>query len=187
MASRKTIYDKNGKKVGTVEEYTTEDFVRGVETVGNIIKWITSPRTTSGSSSSLTSKLVYIILIIGGALLLLRFASYSSEHARPQISSGVAQKPLQTNNTTPNYLYIGGFGYITNNTPEVNMRSSPGYLDKPNNDVITKIPSGSVVKIASGPEQFDSLIWWYVSWEGHEGWIAEYNANGLLLLAPGIL
>lgn len=83
-----------------------------------------------------------------------------------------------------NYLHVGSFGYVTNNAPEVNMRRTPGYLNKSQNDIIIRVPSGSVVEIIGESEQSDNLIWWYVLWEGHKGWMAEYSSSDRLLIIP---
>jgi hypothetical protein len=64
-----------------------------------------------------------------------------------------------------------------------NMRSSPGYEKKDDSvDVIATIPSGSFVEIIDGPSSADGLDWWFVSWNGHEGWVSDHTGNGRVIL-----
>jgi hypothetical protein len=62
------------------------------------------------------------------------------------------------------------------------MRRSPGYKNKPVSDRITLIPHGARVIILTGPAQADNLTWWYVDWNGKQGWVAEHRASGAPLL-----
>jgi len=77
----------------------------------------------------------------------------------------------------------GDVAVNVNNGP-VNLRRTPGYKNKPANDRIALVPSNSQVKILYGPARADGLIWWYVSWNGKQGWMAERRASGAPLLAP---
>lgn len=73
--------------------------------------------------------------------------------------------------------------WIYNEVPEVNLRRSPGYIDKDESqDVITKIPAGEPVEILDGPFQADGLDWWLVSWNGMEGYLADHTGSGQTIL-----
>lgn len=145
------------------------------------------PRPSNLIQRRVATAIIGLVIIVFCYILLSKGVSVTYQGAT------ASQEPTQINNTVPdhlntvpNHLDIGGFGCITNNVIEVNLRYTPGYLNKPGNDVITRISSGSVIEITGGPEQFDGLIWWYVLWDGHEGWVAEYSASNLLLIAPVI-
>lgn len=70
------------------------------------------------------------------------------------------------------------------NDGPVNLRRSPGYLNKPADDRIGLIPAGDEVTILEGPRAADDLIWWRVRWQGLEGWMAESRASGGRILDP---
>lgn len=70
------------------------------------------------------------------------------------------------------------------NDGPVNLRRSPGYLNKPASDRIGLVPAGDDVEIIGGPRAADELIWWQVRWQGLEGWMAELRASGIRILAP---
>jgi hypothetical protein len=72
---------------------------------------------------------------------------------------------------------------ISSDVEEVNMRFTPGYESKNDNtDVVTKIPSSAIVEILDGPKSADGLKWWYVRWNGYEGWVAEKTGSGRTIL-----
>ena len=72
---------------------------------------------------------------------------------------------------------------VTNvNKGPVNLRKTPGYLNKPNSDRIGLVPSGAQLRIIGGPEQKDALTWWQVQWDDKSGWMAERTASGVLIL-----
>lgn len=78
---------------------------------------------------------------------------------------------------------IIGYAKISGEVEEVNVRKSPGYTTKDDLvDVVTKLPSGSTIKLLRGPEKADGLKWWYIEWHGYEGWIAEKTGNGRTIL-----
>ncbi len=66
----------------------------------------------------------------------------------------------------------------------VNLRKTPGYLNKPASDRIGLVPAGDTVTIIGGPTEMDGLIWWLVDWQGQVGWMAETRAGGGRILAP---
>jgi hypothetical protein len=72
---------------------------------------------------------------------------------------------------------------ISREVVEVNLRRSPGYTNKNDlEDVVVKIPTGSTVKLLEGPQIVDRLNWWYVEWNGYQGWIAERTGSGKTIM-----
>lgn len=74
-------------------------------------------------------------------------------------------------------------------TSRVNIRRSPGYLGKDENDVIAQMQPGDAVQILFGPENVDNLAWWRVLYTptagpAVEGWVAEATASGVTILGP---
>lgn len=68
----------------------------------------------------------------------------------------------------------------------VNLRRTPGYLNKPAGDILGTVLRGAAVEIIGGPQTADNLTWWQVRSDGREGWMAETRAGGdpLLQAAP---
>lgn len=71
----------------------------------------------------------------------------------------------------------------------VNIRATPGYLGKPDGDIIGQVPPGAEVEIVGGRTLADNLIWWlvrYVAPNGGviQGWMAEATAGGVQIMAP---
>lgn len=72
---------------------------------------------------------------------------------------------------------------ISSDVEEASIRKSPGYSSKNDTvDVIVHAPSSALVEIVTGPESHDGLSWWYVRWNGYEGWIAEKTGSGRTIL-----
>jgi Tol biopolymer transport system component len=72
---------------------------------------------------------------------------------------------------------------ITYHVAEVNLRATPGYMNKNDlTDVIAKIPSGALIEIIGGPKQKDGLAWWNITWNGYTGWIADHTGSGLEII-----
>lgn len=75
------------------------------------------------------------------------------------------------------------YAKISREVGEVNLRRSPGYVNKNDqDDVIVKIPTGATVKLLDGPQEADGLNWWYVEWSGYKGWIAEKSGSGRTIM-----
>lgn len=69
----------------------------------------------------------------------------------------------------------------------VNLRKTPGYIGQPADDVITELPTGTVLTVlATAYAAADGLVWWNVrvaaDTVGVGGWIAQITPNGLPLL-----
>ena len=76
-------------------------------------------------------------------------------------------------------------GDTVETTTVVRMRRTPGYLNKPATDVVTDIPTDSLLTVLGGPRNADGLIWWQVrsvTVPSQEGWMAQTRANGDPLL-----
>jgi len=103
----------------------------------------------------------------------------------PTKTSAAAPVTIPANLPTPipgNWTFKpGDTAQIVNNGP-VNMRRTPGYKNKAANDRIALAPPGAQVSIITGPARADNLIWWYVAWNGEQGWMAERQASGAPLL-----
>jgi len=82
-------------------------------------------------------------------------------------------------------LAVGRRGQVIS-AAAVNLRRTPGYLNKPAGDVLGTVLRGATVDIIGGPQSVDNLTWWQVRAGDREGWMAETRANGdsLLQLAP---
>jgi murein DD-endopeptidase MepM/ murein hydrolase activator NlpD len=85
---------------------------------------------------------------------------------------------------------FGAGAAVTIVSPDpVNVRSTPGYRNKPPEDVVAEVPPNSALTIVQGPTRADDLVWWQVSGTTSEGtdidgWVAEAAPNGVRLLAP---
>lgn len=69
----------------------------------------------------------------------------------------------------------------------VRLRRSPGFVDKPEDDVIVDIWPGTPVTIIRGPSTADELAWWEVqaktdAGQDVRGWMAEASPEGIPLL-----
>ncbi len=70
----------------------------------------------------------------------------------------------------------------------VNVRTAPGYLGKPDGDIVGQVPPGGVVEIVGERAVADNLVWWrirYTAVDGSsiEGWMAEATASGVQILS----
>lgn len=68
-----------------------------------------------------------------------------------------------------------------------NLRATPGWRNKPQDDVVAELAAGQRVQIIGGPQQADGLAWWQVRdpQGALEGWIAEVTAGGYRALIAG--
>jgi len=65
----------------------------------------------------------------------------------------------------------------------VNIRRTPGHLGKvAAQDIVAQVAPGDSVQIVGGRALQDNLIWWLVSYNGLEGWMAEATASGVQIL-----
>lgn len=71
----------------------------------------------------------------------------------------------------------------------VRFRKSPGYIDKPADDVIADLPQQTGGTVVAGPIYADNLVWWQLDaplpTNGvQRGWSAEVDPSGNPLLRP---
>ena len=69
----------------------------------------------------------------------------------------------------------------------VNVRSTPGYLSKPDGDVIGVLPPAGTAIILGESQLADNLVWWRVraalaDGRAIDGWVAEATASGVQIL-----
>ncbi|MBW7882240.1 MAG: SH3 domain-containing protein [Caldilineaceae bacterium] len=69
----------------------------------------------------------------------------------------------------------------------VNIRTTPGYLSKPDGDILGVIQPGDSLEIVGESAAADNLIWWqirYAAPDGRmiDGWVAEATASGVQIL-----
>ena len=91
------------------------------------------------------------------------------------------------NGTGPDSPVSFGPGDLAETLTMVRLRKSPGYMDKPDSDIVADIWQGTRVEILDGPMAADGLDWWRVRTEGLNGavlrgWMAERSPDGDLLL-----
>jgi hypothetical protein len=70
---------------------------------------------------------------------------------------------------------------------QVNIRQAPGYLGKPDGDVLALVLPGEALEILGGRAQADNLTWWRIRYASPggpviEGWVAEATASGVQIL-----
>ena len=78
--------------------------------------------------------------------------------------------------------FAPGDSVVNASAGPVNIRRSPGFQNKPADDVIVAVPAGSQGAVLEGPQPGDGLLWWKVRFGDQEGWMAEQSSRGLLLL-----
>jgi hypothetical protein len=69
----------------------------------------------------------------------------------------------------------------------VNIRQTPGYLGKPDDDVLAQLQPGDRMLVLDGISVADGLNWWRIQKTGDgalpvEGWVAEATASGVKIL-----
>lgn len=69
----------------------------------------------------------------------------------------------------------------------VNIRAVPGYLGKPDGDVLAQVLPGEALQILGSRSVADNLIWWQIRYQPSgggvvEGWVAEATASGVQIL-----
>ena len=86
---------------------------------------------------------------------------------------------LATKATVGQQVYAAGY---------LNVRQSPGYVNKPGSDVIAQIVLGTPVTLLDAPTNADGLTWWSIQSvaEGGQsvtGWVADTDPSGMALLS----
>lgn len=72
-------------------------------------------------------------------------------------------------------------------TSNVNIRAVPGYLSKPDGDIVAQVRPGESVQILGNRTLADNLVWWQIRYQAPdgaviEGWVAEATASGVQIL-----
>ena len=96
--------------------------------------------------------------------------SAAEGNSQPQGSSSLAAS------LTP------GDQVVNASSSRVRLRKTPGFQNKPGDDIIATVPSGAVGEVVDGPQEVDGLRWWLVRFSGQNGWMAERTSQGVLLL-----
>jgi hypothetical protein len=136
-----------------------------------------SPRKRSGFAPGF---LVVALVVIMLAIVMSPDSSQSPPAVSPIVpSGGGASSPRITCQD----------GIATGTTvklvaDQVHVRSSAGYAGKSTADVLRTLDSGDTGQVVAGPERRDGLCWWRVKINDAEGWIADHNTDGTLLLSP---
>ncbi|RME56080.1 MAG: M23 family metallopeptidase, partial [Caldilineae bacterium] len=97
--------------------------------------------------------------------------------------------PQRPETVTPIQTYTIGMSVCNLSPYEVNVRRTPGFVNKPSDDVVASVPSQALLRLVDGPRQADGLFWWQVQWvenPGVQGWMAEVSPGGVRLLAPAL-
>jgi len=81
-------------------------------------------------------------------------------------------------------IKVGG---IARTLDLVRLRKTPGFMDKPEDDVVADIPQGTPMAVVGGPTSKDGVKWWQVKGRNaagieFQGWMAELAPNGVKLL-----
>jgi hypothetical protein len=69
------------------------------------------------------------------------------------------------------------------NVSAVRMRSSPGYVGKADADTLRFMARGEQAVVKDGPQKRDGLCWWFVEYQGLQGWAADHSSGGTVLLS----
>ncbi len=111
--------------------------------------------------------------------------------AAPTAVVGVAAGGEADNNPTPtpSSRFQPGGRAENATSSRVNIRRAPGYLNKPDGDVLAQIQPGETVEILGWSVSVDNLIWWPIRYQSAngtavEGWIAESTESGVQILVP---
>lgn len=105
-------------------------------------------------------------------------------HNKPNITADFAAA-LQTPRCwwPPAPLTIDANARLRMQTP-VNVRRSPGYVNKPVDDIMAILPEGSLAtSVGRAPQRADDLMWWCVAYgdPAAQGWIAQTDPQGRTL------
>jgi hypothetical protein len=104
----------------------------------------------------------------------------------PLLVAGAAPTPPVTPPVTPpsGQFQVGQRVYAA---AFINLRRTPGYVNKTADDVVMEAPLGAALTILAGPQPADDLMWWQVrttdsGGRSFDGWAAEASAKGTPLL-----
>lgn len=114
-----------------------------------------------------------------------------SSTARPTVTkSSQVPRPTNTQNNPPSSIQPtktpkNSKRYAEISCAEihkVNLRRTPGYVGKNDNDSLYEIPCGEFVELVGQTQKVDGLTWWNVYWNGYTGWVADHTGSGKVIL-----
>ena len=144
------------------------------------------PQRTTRDRTWLWAVLAFLSLSICG---MATFILAVSGGQLPQLANGPswtppapgAEGPAQAERQ-PTAGFAVGDEVVNASAGQVRLRRTPGFQNKPDDDVITTVPAGAQGEVIDGPQAADGLQWWLVRFNGREGWMAERSSQGILLL-----
>lgn len=150
--------------------------------------FVTSDSNILGTSNSFPSEGYY--RVYDAVIEWTPFTFGDGTSAEGSITSWSGYEPIsslnncsQTPAQPPAQSSTGTQAQISNEVYYAALRQSPGYSNKNNDiDLLANVPAGDIVQILDGPEQADGLNWWYVSWNGITGWMADHTGSGKTIM-----
>jgi len=138
------------------------------------------------------SLLLLGILSCGGLSMLLNINPIRLAQIRGQQVSWEPSEPIP-DVLSENDIQVQGAEFqigqrvqnLTNS--RVNIRRSPGYLGKSDDDILFQVVPEAEMEILAAPESVDGLQWWHILYVANpetviEGWVAEATASGVQIL-----
>lgn len=143
--------------------------------------------SSSGSGSSGCLSVILIVVVIF-SVVLSRGANggsrelSASENGGGQVVSADRHDHISSENSGGQVVSVNRRARISSEVNAVAFRRTPGYRNKPDNDVMSEIESGNNVVIVGGSVQVDGVVWWKVRWNNIEGWVAQNRSSGAKIL-----
>jgi hypothetical protein len=100
---------------------------------------------------------------------------------------GVTPLPVDESQPAGSPRFTAGQKVLNVTNSRVNLRRSPGYLSKPEGDVVGVLQPAAAAVVLGENQLADSLTWWQVratldNGQEVEGWVAEATASGVQIL-----
>ncbi len=77
----------------------------------------------------------------------------------------------------PSRLQVGAQGQVVAGQGSNNVRATPGTAG----DLLGSIPEGGQFTVLDGPGCAEAMSWWYVDYNGLQGWTAEGDSSSYWL------
>jgi hypothetical protein len=146
-----------------------------------------SPRHEARQRTWLWGAFAFVTLFLCSAAALILAVSGGQ---LPELGSGPswtppapnAAEPVQATSPQTTASFAAGNLVVNASSGQVRLRKTPGFQNKPADDVITTVTAGAQGEIMDGPQDSDGLRWWRVRFGNQEGWMAERSSQGILLL-----
>ena len=172
---RRTLGFQNKAQTDILYEFpaqSTVTMIDGPETADGLVWWKVQFKSSFGNTFS-------------------GWLAQAKSSGTPLLSpAGPEPKPKPQPKPKPEPKPSGKFrlGQHVFTTTFVNVRQSPGYVDKDAADVIEEAPIGTEAIIFSGPQSANSLVWWQIRYTNKDrksiaGWFAETDAKNQALLS----